>query len=143
MAARYASFREFYPSYLSEHANRACRRLHFVGTSLVLGCVVAAIATRNAWWLALARVAGYGFAWSGHFFFEHNRLATFTYPLYSLLGDWVMYRDMLTGRSRSDERSWSRPAGLTQINRSRPLSGVESAADKVDRARRLKLPRTF
>ena len=98
MAARYASFREFYPFYLSEHANPACRRLHFIGTSLVLGCVLAAIVTRNAWWLALAPVAGYGFAWIGHFFFEHNRPATFTHPLYSLIGDWVMYRDMLTGR---------------------------------------------
>ena len=98
MPGRYHSFREFYPFYLSEHASRACRRLHFVGTSLVLGCVLAAIVTHNAWWLALAPVAGYGFAWIGHLSFEHNRPATFTYPLYSLMGDWVMYRDMLTRR---------------------------------------------
>jgi hypothetical protein len=98
MAYRYASFSEFYPFYLSEHANPLCRRLHFVGTSLVLGFVVAAIASGNAWWLAAVPVAGYGFAWAGHFFFEHNRPATFTYPLWSLMGDWVMYRDMLIGR---------------------------------------------
>src|SRR5262245_7756869 len=100
MSARFASFREFYPFYLSEHVDPACRRLHFVGTSLVLGCVLAAIVTRNAWWLALAPVAGYGLPWTGHFFFEHNRPATFAYPLYSLMGDWVMYRDMLLGRIR-------------------------------------------
>lgn len=100
MAGRFASFAEFYPFYLSEHANPACRRLHFVGTSLVLGCIVAAIVARNGWWLAAAPVAGYGFAWIGHFFFERNRPATFAHPLYSLLGDWVMYRDMLTGRIR-------------------------------------------
>ena len=100
MAGRYASFSEFYPFYLSEHANPACRRLHFAGTSLVLGCLVAVIVTGNGWWLAAAPVAGYGFAWIGHFFFEHNRPATFTHPLYSLIGDWVMYRDMLTGRIR-------------------------------------------
>tara|TARA_R110000772_G_scaffold184903_6_gene295917 strand:- start:1106 stop:1300 length:195 start_codon:yes stop_codon:yes gene_type:complete len=41
---------------------------------------------------------GYGFAWLGHFFFEKNRPATFTYPIYSLLGDWVMYKDMLLGK---------------------------------------------
>ena len=98
MAGRYASFAAFYPFYLSEHANPTCRRLHFVGTSLVLGCLLAAAITRNAWWLALAPVTGYGFAWIGHSFFEHNRPATFTHPLYSLMGDWVMYRDMLTGR---------------------------------------------
>ncbi|WP_327509846.1 Mpo1-like protein, partial [Pseudomonas coronafaciens] len=27
-----------------------------------------------------------------------NRLATFRHPLYSLLGDFVMYRDMLLGK---------------------------------------------
>ena len=98
MPDRYASFSEFYPFYLSEHANPTCRRLHFVGTSLVLGFIVAAIASANAWWLAGVPLAGYGFAWIGHFYFEHNRPATFTYPIWSLMGDWVMYRDMLTGR---------------------------------------------
>jgi len=100
MTDRFASFAEFYPFYLAEHANPTCRRLHFVGTSLVLATIVAAFATRNAWWFAATPVAGYGFAWVGHFFFEHNRPATFTYPLYSFLGDWVMYRDILTGRIR-------------------------------------------
>ncbi len=98
MTDRFTSFAEFYPFYLSEHSNRTCRRLHFAGTSLVLGTVVAALATGNAWWLAAAPVAGYGFAWVGHFAFEHNRPATFVHPLYSLMGDWVMYKDMLTGR---------------------------------------------
>lgn len=98
MTDRFTSFAEFYPFYLSEHSNRTCRRLHFTGTSLVLGTVVAALATGNAWWLAAAPLAGYGFAWVGHFAFEHNRPATFVHPLYSLMGDWVMYKDMLTGR---------------------------------------------
>lgn len=98
MAKAYTSFREFYPYYLSEHANRSCRRLHFVGLSLALGCLVALAVTGNGWWLAAALVAGYGCAWAGHFFFEHNRPATFKYPLYSFLGDWALYRDMLTGR---------------------------------------------
>jgi hypothetical protein len=98
MPDRFSSFREFYPFYLSEHGTRACRRLHFVGTSLVIGCLVSATLSRNVWWLLAAPLCGYGFAWFGHFFFEHNRPATFSHPLYSFAGDWVMYRDMLTGR---------------------------------------------
>ena len=100
MSGKYRTFREFYPFYLSEHANPSCRRLHFVGSTLVLVCIVAAVVTENPWWLAGAVLAGYGFAWIGHFAFEKNRPATFTYPVYSLMGDWVMYKDMLTGRIR-------------------------------------------
>lgn len=95
---RFQSFREFYPYYLSEHRNRTCRRLHFIGTTLVLCCITAAIGSWNAWWLLGMPFAGYGFAWLGHFLFEHNRPATFKYPAYSLLGDWVMYRDILYGK---------------------------------------------
>ena len=98
MAERFASFREFYPFYLTEHANRTCRRLHFVGTTLVIACLVALALTRDPWWLLGAFLCGYGFAWVGHFFFEHNHPATFRHPLWSFMGDWVMYRDLLTGR---------------------------------------------
>ena len=41
-------------------------------------------------------VTAYGFAWVGHFFYEHNRPATFQYPLYSFAGDWVMFWQILT-----------------------------------------------
>jgi hypothetical protein len=100
MQRRFASFADFYPFYLREHVQPATRRLHFVGTSLVIGCVLAAIVTRNAWWLLAAPPCGYGFAWIGHAAFERNRPATFEHPLYSLAADFVMYRDMLLGRIR-------------------------------------------
>lgn len=96
--AGFASFREFYPFYLDEHSNRACRRMHFIGSTLVLAAIALALASGNAWWLLLAPVAGYGCAWIGHFVFEKNRPATFTHPLYSLMGDWVMYWQMLRGK---------------------------------------------
>jgi hypothetical protein len=98
MAHRYATFADFYPFYLSEHANRTCRRLHFVGTSLGLAWFALALTLQNPWWLLAGLVSGYAFAWVGHYFFEHNRPATFTYPFYSFLGDWVMWKDMLAGR---------------------------------------------
>jgi len=94
----YASFREFYPFYLSEHRNRTCRRLHFVGTLLVLATVAVALLARDARWLWLAPLFGYGFAWIGHYAFEKNRPATFKHPLYSFIGDWVMFADVLRGR---------------------------------------------
>lgn len=97
---RYATFAEFYPYYLSEHSNRTCRRLHFAGTSLGLGFVLLAVTTMNFWWLLAGLACGYAFAWVGHFFFENNRPATFTYPFYSFLGDWVMWKDMLVGKIR-------------------------------------------
>lgn len=97
-AKRFGNFAEFYPFYLAEHGNRICRRLHFIGTSGVIACVIAAAATGNAWWLLAALFCGYGFAWVGHFFFEHNRPATFKHPIYSFIGDWVMYRDMWRGK---------------------------------------------
>ncbi|MEZ5463620.1 MAG: DUF962 domain-containing protein [Lysobacteraceae bacterium] len=94
----FASFREFYPFYLGEHQNTTCRRLHFIGSTGVLVFLVLAIVTMNPWWLIGMPLCGYGFAWVGHFFFEHNRPATFKHPVYSLIGDWVMYRDILIGR---------------------------------------------
>ena len=98
MKKKYSNFTEFYPFYLSEHSDPKCRLLHFIGSLLVLLTVFYAIFTRQ--WLVLLFVPliGYGFAWVGHFFFEHNRPATFTYPLYSLMGDWVMFKDILTGK---------------------------------------------
>lgn len=95
---RFNSFAEFYPYYLSEHRNSTCRRLHFVGTSLVI-FILALTIGNGAWWMLLVLpLAGYSFAWVGHFYFEKNRPATFQHPLYSLLGDFVMYRDMILGR---------------------------------------------
>ncbi len=100
MSREYTTFRDFYPFYLQEHSNRTCRLLHFIGTWIVLFIIVTAILTANAWWLVLVPVVGYGFAWVGHFFFEKNRPATFTYPLFSLMGDWVMWWDIMLGRVR-------------------------------------------
>lgn len=94
----YRSFREFYPAYLAEHANPVSRRLHFLGTLLVLATFVYAVVTGRWLWLLAMPLFGYGLAWLGHYVFERNRPATFRHPLYSLAGDFVMFRDMLIGR---------------------------------------------
>jgi hypothetical protein len=100
MRPGFRSFSEFYPFYLQEHVNRTSRALHFIGSTLVL-LLVGWCAWSGQWrWLLLAPLCGYGFAWAGHFFFEKNRPATFTYPLYSFAGDWVMWKDLITGKIR-------------------------------------------
>ena len=97
---RFASFREFYPFYLGEHAHPVSRRLHFIGSCGVLVLLAVALWQRNGWWVLAALLCGYGFAWVGHFFFEKNRPATFKHPIYSFIGDWVMFKDILIGRIR-------------------------------------------
>ena len=97
-AKKFSTMAEFYPFYLSEHSNRTSRRLHFVGTSLGLFWLATAIVTLNPWFVLAGLVSGYAFAWVGHFFFEKNRPATFRHPLYSLMGDWVMFKDICVGK---------------------------------------------
>lgn len=97
-AARYDSFAQFYPYYLSQHEHRLCRRAHFLGTSSAIAGIAQFVAGPNPLWLLLAVVTGYGGAWIGHVVFEKNRPATFDYPWYSFRADWVMYREMLTGK---------------------------------------------
>lgn len=100
VSRHFASFAEFYPFYLGEHANLANRRLHFLGTSLAILCLLLALLWESGWPVLVALVSSYGCAWVGHYFFEKNTPATFTHPFYSFVGDWVMYKDILAGRLR-------------------------------------------
>lgn len=93
-----SSFREFYPVYLADHANRVSRRLHFTGTSLSVVFVALTFTTGNGWWFAVGLAQAYALAWVGHFFFERNLPATFRHPLWSFAGDWRMWWDVLKGR---------------------------------------------
>ncbi|MRI34411.1 DUF962 domain-containing protein [Endozoicomonas sp. OPT23] len=95
---KYNSFFEFYPFYLSEHENDICRRLHFIGSLLILVLLACTIYSQEWLYLLALPVVGYGFAWVGHFGFEKNKPATFQYPVYSFIGDWVMFKDILTGK---------------------------------------------
>ncbi|MBT5158089.1 MAG: DUF962 domain-containing protein [Rhodobiaceae bacterium] len=97
-AAPPTDFASFFPYYLREHAHPVCRALHYIGTTLVLGIVLAAIYLGEPSYLWFMPLVGYFFAWVGHFFIEKNRPATFTYPLWSLAGDFKMYFLFITGR---------------------------------------------
>lgn len=94
----FKSFSDFYPYYLKEHSNLTCRKLHFVGTCGVIALLMLFFFTGNPMILIALPIVGYGFAWVGHLGFEKNRPATFKHPFYSLLGDFRMFWDILTGR---------------------------------------------
>lgn len=94
-----SQFAAFYPFYLTEHVHPVSRRLHVIGTTLVVVCL--ALGALRDWRFFLAApLIGYGFAWIGHFVFEKNRPATFKYPLYSLMGDFRLWFETVTGRRR-------------------------------------------
>ena len=92
------SFSDFYPFYLNEHANRTSRRLHVIGTSCVLALFILSITTKIWALLWLLPLVGYSFAWVGHFVFEKNRPATFKHPVYSLMGDFKMWWQVITAQ---------------------------------------------
>jgi hypothetical protein len=97
---RISTLREFYPFYLKEHSNSTSRILHFIGTSLALLLIPAALIFNDAKLLILIPFVGYGFAWVGHFFFEKNKPATFQYPGYSLASDFILFWDLLRGKEK-------------------------------------------
>jgi hypothetical protein len=101
---RIGSFAEFWPFYLGEHRQPGTRALHLIGTSIAFLLIVLALVRGNGWFVLGALLVGYAFAWVGHFAIEHNRPATFKYPLWSFAADWKMWSMALTGRLGAELR---------------------------------------
>ena len=111
MAGMPNSFTEFWPFYVQAHLDRRCRILHYLGTGIGLAALITAAVKLNPLWLLVMPLAGYGFAWAGHFLFEHNRPAAWIKPWWSLLGDYKMFSLALMGRMGPHlERARSHPS---------------------------------
>jgi hypothetical protein len=102
MDKRFKTFEEFYPFYLKQHSNKICRLLHVIGTTIVFALAITAVYHNIPKLWVLVPIAGYGFAWGGHFFFEKNKPATFQYPLWSLTSDFKMYFEIISGKRSLD-----------------------------------------
>jgi len=98
LTGRVASYAEFWPFYLREHAKAPTRYFHYVGSTAAIAALVWALATQIWWGLLLVPVSGYFFAWVSHAFIERNKPATFTHPLWSLISDYRMFFLAMTGR---------------------------------------------
>jgi len=94
---RYRTYSAFFDFYLSEHAQAATRSLHYLGSTCGIAALVLTVWARQPLWMLAGLLAGYGCAWIGHFFVEHNKPATFRYPLWSFIGDYHMFFLWLTG----------------------------------------------
>ncbi|MGO8968173.1 MAG: Mpo1-like protein [Myxococcaceae bacterium] len=109
MSERIQSFAQFWPYYLGEHRRPGTRLLHLVGTTLAIFLALFAVTTGRWLLLVAALVCAYTFAWVGHFFIEHNRPATFRYPLWSFAADLKMWWAALTGRLQNELQRAHRP----------------------------------
>lgn len=98
MEQRIKSFEAFYPYYLSEHKEPGTRRTHFLGTSFFIGLFLYAVISSWYWAILVGVASAYGMAWAGHYFIEKNKPATFRYPLWSLMSDFKLYFDILSGK---------------------------------------------
>ena len=97
---KFTSYSEFYEFYLAEHSDPVCRALHYIGTTIALLLMAYAIYSQIWSLILVAIVQGYAWAWVGHFVFEKNKPATFDYPFYSFISDFVMLKDFLLGKFR-------------------------------------------
>tara|TARA_Y100000593_G_C4217790_1_gene290142 strand:+ start:67 stop:357 length:291 start_codon:yes stop_codon:yes gene_type:complete len=92
------NFKEYYEHYLTLHKNKTCRRLHVLGQLATLATIFFVLYTKMWLLLLVVPFVVYPFAWAGHFFFEKNKPAAFSRPLWAKACDWVMLKDVLLGK---------------------------------------------
>ena len=125
------TFEQFWDFYVGEHRKKSTRILHFIGTTAAVGCLAGGLLTKRRWLLLVAPVCGYGPAWFSHFFIEKNKPATFTYPLWSLQADFVMWWKTLSGQMQAE---------VERVLRQEAEKVARESADAADAADRERAP---
>ena len=94
------NFKDYYQYYLTLHTHPKCRLMHFKGQIFTFLFLLVIIFNFTKYWffVFLAPLVVYPFAWSGHYFFEKNKPAAFTNPLYAKLADLFMFKDIVLRR---------------------------------------------
>jgi hypothetical protein len=91
-------FSEYYKYYLTLHRNKWNRRLHALGQLATILFIALSIQQQQWFLLFFTPLIVYPFAWSGHFFFEKNKPAAWSRPLWAKACDWLMLKDMIIGK---------------------------------------------
>ena len=72
--------------------------LHFIGQIFTLLFIAFVFYNKIYFFLLVTPFIVYPFAWTGHYFFENNEPAAFKNPLFAKISDWIMFKDILTGK---------------------------------------------
>jgi hypothetical protein len=99
------TFKEYYKHYLTLHQNKWNRRLHILGQLTTIATfifitylIIKVINLLFFHYIVLFPSSFIPFAWSGHFFLEKNKPASFKNPWWAKRSDWVMLKDILIGK---------------------------------------------
>lgn len=94
------NFKEFYPYYLSQHSKKLTRMLHFLGTLLMFAVIVFVLQSGKERFLWYLPIFGLGISALSHYIFEKNKPTSFQYPVFTLLGDFKMFFELLIGKEK-------------------------------------------
>ena len=94
------NFKEFYPYYLSQHSKKLTRMLHFLGTLLMFAVIVFVLQSGKERFLWYLPIFGLGISALSHYIFEKNKPTSFQYPVFTLIGDFKMFFELLIGKEK-------------------------------------------
>jgi len=92
------TFKEYYTHYLTLHQNKVNRWLHVIGQITTLAVLSYTLLSQSWILLIVVPFIIYPFAWTGHIYFEKNQPAAWSNPVWAKMCDWVMLKDILTGK---------------------------------------------